>query len=97
MKSILITFDQAYYERIVDMLERNNCRGFTAWQEVQGRGSIKGEPHYGSHAWPSLASAIITVVEDNRVESVLKILHEMDLATPKLGLRAFVWNIEQTI
>lgn len=97
MKSILITFDQAYYERIVDMLERNNCRGFTAWQEVQGRGSIKGEPHYGSHAWPSLASAIITVVEDNIVESVLKILHEMDLATPKLGLRAFVWNIEQTI
>ena len=97
MKSILITFDQAYYERIVDMLERNNCRGFTAWQEVQGRGSIKGEPHYGSHAWPSLASAIITVVEDNSVESVLKILHEMDLATPKLGLRAFVWNIEQTI
>ncbi len=97
MKSILITFDQAYYERIVDMLERNNCRGFTAWQEVQGRGSIKGEPHYGSHAWPSLASAIITVVEDNRVEGVLKILHEMDLATPKLGLRAFVWNIEQTI
>ena len=52
MKSILITFDQAYYERIVDMLERNNCRGFTAWQEVQGRGSHKGEPHYGSHAWP---------------------------------------------
>ena len=32
MKSILITFDQAYYERIVDMLERNNCRGFTAWR-----------------------------------------------------------------
>lgn len=97
MKSILITFDQAYYERIVDMLERNNCRGFTAWQEVQGRGSHKGEPHYGSHAWPSLASAIITIVEDNRVENVLKLLHEMDLATPKLGLRAFVWNIEQTI
>ena len=97
MKSILITFDQAYYERIVDMLERNNCRGFTAWQEVQGRGTNKGEPHYGSHAWPSLASAIITIVDDNRVDNVLKLLHEMDLATPKLGLRAFVWNIEQTI
>ena len=97
MKSILITFDQAYYERIVDMLERNNCRGFTAWQEVQGRGSHKGEPHYGSHAWPSLASAIITVVDDHRVENILKSLHEMDLATPKLGLRAFVWNIEQSI
>ncbi len=97
MKSILITFDQAYYEQIIDMLERNNCRGFTAWQEVQGRGSKTGEPHYGSHAWPSLASALIAIVEDSRVDAVLNKLHEMDVETPKLGLRAFVWNIERTI
>lgn len=44
MKSIFIAFDQAYYERIVDMLEKTNCRGFTAWQEVQGRGT-KTESH----------------------------------------------------
>lgn len=97
MKAIFISFDQAYYERIVDMLERANCRGFTAWQEVQGRGSKSGEPHYGSHAWPSLASSIITMVEDDRVDTILSKLHEMDLATPKLGLRAFVWQIEKTI
>ena len=97
MKAILITFDQAYYERIIDALERNNCRGFTAWQEVQGRGSVNGEPHYGSHAWPSLASAIITMVDDAKVDTVLDFLHEMDVATPKLGLRAFVWAIEKTI
>ena len=42
MKAIFIAFDQAYYERIIDMLERNNCLGFTAWQEVQGRGTLKG-------------------------------------------------------
>ncbi len=97
MKSIFIAFDQAYYDRIVTMLEKNNCRGFTAWQEVQGRGSHSGEPHYGSHAWPSMASAIITIVEDNRVDKILSILHEMDVETPKLGLRAFVWNVENSI
>lgn len=97
MKAIFITFDQAYYQRIVDMLEKSNCRGFTSWSEVNGRGSRNGEPHYGSHAWPSLASAIITMVEDSRVSPVLDRLHTMDLETPKLGLRAFVWNIEQTI
>ena len=97
MKAILITFDQAYYERIIDALERNNCRGFTGWQEVQGRGSNSGEPHYGSHAWPSLASSIITVVEDSKLNVVLDNLHAMDLATPKLGLRAFVWTSEQAI
>lgn len=42
MQAILITFDQAYYERIIDMLQRNNCRGFTSWQEVQGRGTNDG-------------------------------------------------------
>lgn len=97
MKAIFIAFDQAYNERIVDLLERNNCRGFTQWEQVLGRGSNTGEPHYGSHAWPSLASSIITFVEDHRVDSVLEKLHEMDLATPKLGLRAFVWDIEKSI
>ena len=28
---------------------------------MQGRGSKTGEPHYGSHAWPSMCSAIITL------------------------------------
>ena len=97
MKSILITFDQAHYDRIVDMLEKHNCRGFTSWPEVSGRGSRTGEPHYGSHAWPSMSSAIITVVEDGRVDGVLAALKAMDDDRPKLGLRAFVWNVEQTI
>ena len=97
MKSIFIAFDQAHYDHIIDMLERNNCRGFTAWQSVQGRGSISGEPHYGSHAWPSLASAIITIVEDSKVEQVLARLRALDEEKPRLGLRAFVWTVEQTL
>jgi len=97
MKAILITFDQAHYERIIDILERNNCRGFTAWEQVQGRGSASGEPHYGSHAWPSMASAIITMVEDHRVDPVLQRLREIDEDRPKLGLRAFVWPIEKSL
>ncbi len=97
MKSIFIAFDQAYTEQIIEVLERSGCRGFTMWDEVHGRGTHQGEPHYGSHAWPSLASSIMTIVEDDRVDKVLGKLHEMDLATPKLGLRAFVWNVEKMI
>ncbi len=97
MKAIFISFDQAHYERIIDLLERNNCRGFTSWQQVMGRGSRTGEPHYGSHAWPSMASAIMTVVDDSRVDNVLARLKEIDDERPKLGLRAFTWTIEKTI
>lgn len=94
MKSIFIAFDQAHYEKIVEILERNNCRGFTAWDQVTGRGSRDGEPHYGSHAWPSLAGAIMTMVEDSRVDAVLAKLRQFNQERPKLGLRAFVWSVE---
>jgi nitrogen regulatory protein PII len=97
MKSVLITFDQSYYSRIVTTLERLNCRGFTFFEQVQGRGSKTGEPHFGSHAWPSMCSAIIAIVEDERVDPLLAKLHEIDKQTEQLGLRAFVWSIEKTI
>lgn len=97
MKAIFIAYDQAHHEAIIDALTRLNCRGFTGFGNVQGRGSRDGEPHYGSHAWPSLAQAIITMVEDRQVDLVLKRLSEFNDEKPKLGLRAFVWNIEQSI
>lgn len=97
MKSVLITFDQAYYERIIALLDRLSCRGFTYWEHVQGRGTKTGVPHYGSHAWPGMCSAILAVVDESKVDLLLDTLHKMDLQTEQLGLRAFVWNIERTI
>ena len=97
MKAIFISFNQAYYESIVNLMDRINLRGFTYWNEVQGRGSRTGEPHYGNHAWPTLNAAILTMVPDEKVEHFLSQLHQMDKATEAQGLRAFVWNIEQTI
>lgn len=97
MKAIFITYDLAHHENILDVLNRLSCRGFTSFGEVQGRGSHNGEPHYGTHAWPSLGSAIITIVDDDRVDRVLDALHQLDLDKPQLGLRAFTWNVEKTI
>lgn len=94
MKAVFITFDQAHYERIVDILDRLNCRGFTSWNQISGRGSVDGEPHYGSHAWPSLASAIITMVPDDRVKPLIDRLKAVNDERPKLGLRAFVWKLD---
>lgn len=97
MKSVLITFDQAHYEQILSILDRLNCRGFTYMEKVQGRGSKNGDPHYGSHAWPAMNSAIITIVDDQRVDPLLAALKEMDERKEQLGLRAFVWDIVKSI
>ena len=97
MKSIFIAFDQAHYESVLKILDHHNCRGFSSFEQVQGRGSNKGEPHYGSHAWPAMCSAILAIVNDEVVDILLKELHELDAKAEQLGLRAFVWNIEKMI
>ena len=97
MKAILITYNQAYYDDIAAVLNANGVKGYTEWDEIKGHGSETGEPHLGSHAWPTLNNAMISVMEDNRVEGIMKALKEKDLHAPELGLRAFVWTIERMI
>ncbi len=97
MKAVFITYDQAHNEAIVRILDKNSLRGFTYWEQVQGRGSFKGEPHYGSHAWPGMNSSMMVMTEDSKVEKLLSELKALDDSKQALGLRAFVMNVEQSI
>lgn len=94
MKAVFIAYNQAYNEEIVEVLEKNHQRGFTRWQDIQGKGGFNGEPHMGSHAWPTMNHAILTMVKDEKVEGIMADLREKDEKYKDLGLRAFVWNIE---
>ena len=96
MKSIFITYDQAYNMEIADAMEEIGVRGFTMWQDIAGRGSETGEPHLGNHAWPTMNNAILTFVPDDKVDAILAMVRAKDEETPALGLRAFVWNIEKS-
>ena len=97
MKAILITYNQAYSEERAAILNEHGVKGYTEWNEIKGHGSETGDPHLGTHAWPTLNNAMITVVPDEAVEGILQTLHERDLKAPDLGLRAFVWSIEKII
>lgn len=79
---------------LVELLERHECRGFTMWSDIAGRGTDNGEPHLGNHAWPTMNNALLTIVNDEKVQGILNDLKIADEETPDLGLRAFVWNIE---
>ncbi|TGX82862.1 hypothetical protein E5358_05895 [Palleniella muris] len=97
MKSIFITYDQAHHEGVAEALKSSLCRGYTLFPTVGGCGTKTGEPHLGSHAWPAMNEAVITICDDDRVEHLLARLRKLDVDNPLLGLRAFVWNIEQTL
>lgn len=95
MKAVFISFYQAFYEDVVAIFDELGIRGFTFWNEVRGRGSKTGEPHYGTHAWPTLNSAIIAFMEDEKVKPLLEKIHELDLTAEQQGIRAFVLNAEE--
>ena len=43
MKAVFISLYQAFYDEVMEILDKNEIRGFTFWNEVQGRGSDNGE------------------------------------------------------
>ncbi len=94
MKALFIVYNQAYNEEIVDILAANGQRGFSRWEDIQGKGSTTGIPRMGSHGWPEMNHAILTVTEDEKIPAMMAELKEKSEESPELGLRAFVWNIE---
>lgn len=97
MKSVFIVFNQANTERVEYLLDYLNIKGFTFFEQVQGRGTNGGEPRRGTHTWPEMNSAVMTVVSDDKVPELLDTVKKLDNRNKEIGVRAFVWNIEQTI
>lgn len=97
MKSVFISFNQALTEDIISIMDHLHIEGYTLWEVVQGRGSNSGEPHLGSHAWPTLNSSMLTVIEDDKVDPFLDLLKRLDLKSEMQGLRAFVIPVERSI
>ncbi len=97
MKTVFIAYDQAHQDNVMEALTDTNVRGYTILEQAGGRGSKGGDPHLGTHAWPSMNSAVISIVTDEQVTPLLNRLKRYDNDNPMLGLRAFVWNCEQSI
>lgn len=97
MKAIFIAFNQAYNQEIVELLEGLGQRGYTVWSEIGGRGTVDGEPHLGSHAWPTQNHAILTAVSDELAPRIMAALRKTDADNQALGLRAYVLPVEDSL
>lgn len=97
MKAVFIIFNQANTERVEYLFEKLEIRGYTWWENVMGRGSVDGEPRFGTHTWPEMNSAAITIVEDGKVPELLEKIKRLDEINKEVGVRAFVWDILQSV
>ena len=93
MKAIMIVYNQAHTEKVEYLLDRLGIKGYSLWENVQGRGTNSGVPHLGTHAWPEINKSVLTVVDDGIVDSVLENVKRIDAVNDEVGIRAFVWDI----
>ena len=79
------------------MFDRLEIRGYSWWNDVRGRGSETGAPRMGTHTWPEMNSAALVVIPDEKVEPLLENVKKLDNVNTEVGVRAFVWDILQTV
>lgn len=97
MKAVMIVYNQAHTEKVEYMLERLGIKGYTLWENVQGRGTSSGVPHLGSHTWPEINKSLLTIVDDELVDNMLEKIRRIDSISDEIGIRAFVWDILKTV
>ena len=93
MKAAFIAYNQAFVEEVEMILHQLSLRGYTRWEDVKGKGSKTGEPHLGSHAWPSKNMATLCIVDDYITPILKKRIPGLDHYAPEQGLRIFFWDV----
>ena len=93
----MIIYNQAHSEKIEYMLDKLGIRGYSLWENIQGRGSVSGVPHLGTHAWPEINKSVLTVVDDEIVDTVLEKVKKIEEINEEVGIRAFVWDILRSV
>ena len=97
MKAVFVVCNQSMFDAVQDIMKDMGLRGFTGWEELMGCGSRDGEPHLGSHAWPTMNSALIAVMEDAQAAEYMQRLKQLDADNDQQGLRAFAWPVSDMI
>ena len=93
MKLVLICYNEAIDEEVVELLEHTNVKGYTKWTKVLGNGETSG-PHLYSHVWPKANNVLATIVSEDIAAMVFENVRRMREKLASEGIKAFMWQID---
>ena len=94
MKLLLIAYNEAIDEEVMEALAAAGADAYTQWTGVLGRGRTSG-PHLLSHVWPKANNVLAVVAEDGVAAGLLAAVAELKQHAASEGIKAFVLNVEQ--
>jgi len=95
MKLVMICYNEAIDDEVIELLDKADAKGYTKWTKVLGKGQTSG-PHLYSHIWPKANNVIATVLSEEIADTVMKDVRKMKSEVGAEGLKAFMWEIDET-
>lgn len=89
---MFIVYDNAVDEEIVEIVKKN-ADGYTKFLGVQGEGH--GEPHLGSHIWPSINNCMMVAIENNREKNIIEATKKLEEQFPGIGIKVFTTSLRK--
>ena len=94
MKMVMIIYNEAIDDEVIDSLKTCCIEYFTKWRKVLGTGQAS-EPHLDTSVWPGVNNVCITVVEDKKILPIISKVKELRIKLGKEGIKAFVLPVEE--
>ena len=94
MKLVLIAYNEAIDDEVMEQLDAVGIEGYTKWTEVLGKGQASG-PHLLSHVWPKGNNALVVVTEDASAEKLLEAIRNLKQTATREGIKAFLLPVEE--
>jgi len=96
MKLILLVYNAAISEEVMEALQEIGVENYTKWDRVLGKGPISG-PHFDSDVWPGVNSMLAIAVEDQKKDKIMAKVRELKSkeSIAREGIGAFVLPLEE--
>jgi nitrogen regulatory protein PII len=93
MKMVMVVYNEAIDEEVMNALISCCIDSFTKWQRVLGKGKASG-PHLDSTVWPGENNVCMAVVDDKKAPLILAEIINLRKSLGKEGVKAFVLPVE---
>ncbi len=93
MKMIVIAYNQALDDEVMDALAKSGLKSYTKWTGVLGKGTASG-PHLATHVWPKANNVLAVATPEGVVEPFLEQIRKLRAELGAEGIKAFVLPVE---
>lgn len=94
MKMMMIAYNEAVDDDVMDLLAKCGLNNYTKLISVYGKGNTSGT-HKGDDIWPGLNNVLFVACEDAHAKEVVSHVREMRKGLGREGVKAFVWGMEE--